>query len=225
VSVIGAPTEWSDLIDPMLPQILNLVVESWQEMPSPAPDEKEDNITIALCRLLAQNRTARELMFQIRTQVVELDPMPGEELGRLDIAFIPLVPREDIYFCLESKRLNALINGERRALAAEYVQFGMSRFVTGQYSKAVSHGGMIGYVLDGNIANAMRNVEANIRQRHQELRMSPPGAFLVSTLLKDDSRARETEHQRAHETNLFRIHHLFMGEGERGGGGRAALVA
>jgi hypothetical protein len=195
----------------MLPQILNLVVESWQAMPSPAPDEKEDNITIALCRILTQNRTARGLMFQIRTQVVELEPMPGEELGRLDIAFIPLVPREDIYFCLESKRLNALINGQRRALAAEYVQFGMSRFVTGQYSKAVRHGGMIGYVLDGNVTNATTNVEANIRQRFQQLCMIAPGAFLVSTVLSGDERARETQHQRAHETSLFHIHHLFMG--------------
>jgi hypothetical protein len=97
VSVIGTSTEWSDLIDPMLPEILHLVIASWIEMPAPAPDAKEDNITDALWRTLTQNRTARGLMFQIRTQVVELDPMPGEDLGRMDIAFIPLVPREDTY--------------------------------------------------------------------------------------------------------------------------------
>ncbi len=210
MSVIGISTEWSDLIDPMVPEILNLVVASWQEMPSPAPDEKEDNITIALCRSMAQNRTARGLMFQIRTQVVELDPMPGEDLGRLDIAFIPLIPREDIYFCLESKRLNVVRKGQQRAYASEYVQFGMLRFVTGQYSKAVRHGGMIGYVLDGDILGAITNVEANIQQRHEALCMAPPGAFLPSTALKGDARARETHHQRAHEKGLFRIHHLFM---------------
>jgi hypothetical protein len=210
VSIIGISTEWSDLIDPMVPEILNLVIASWQEMPSPATDEKEDNITVTLCRILMQNRTARGLMFQVRTQVVELDPMPGQDLGRLDIAFIPLVPREDIYFCLESKRLNVVKNGERRAYASEYVQFGMLRFVAGQYSKAVRHGGMIGYVLDGDVSDAMTNVEANIRQRHKELCMTPPGAFVSSTVLKGDTRARETHHQRAHETVLFRIHHLFM---------------
>lgn len=211
MSVVGIPTEWSDLIDPMLPQIIGLVIGSWQEMPPPSPDEKEDNITIALCRTLRQNRTARSLPFQIHTQQVELDPMPGEDLGRLDIVFVPMVPREDIYFCLESKRLNALIGGQRRALAAEYVQFGMVRFVSGQYSRAVRHGGMIGYVLDGNVSNAMTNVETNIQQRHQELRMEPPGAFLTSTMLKNDLRVRETHHQRTHEMSPFRIHHLFMG--------------
>ncbi len=210
MSVIGVSTGWSDLIDPMLPHILSLVIVSWQEMPSPAPNEKEDNITIALCRSLRQNRTARSLPFQIHTQQVELDPMPGEDLGRLDIVFVPMIPREDIYFCLECKRLNALISGQRRALAAEYVQLGMLRFVTGQYSKAVRHGGMVAYVLDGNVANAMSNVEANIRQRHQQLLMTAPGALLVSTVLKDDSRARETHHKRKHDTNTFRIHHLFV---------------
>jgi len=210
VSVIGTSTEWSDLIDPMLPEILHLVIASWIEMPAPAPDAKEDSITDALWRTLTQNRTARGLMFQIRTQVVELDPMPGEDLGRMDIAFIPLVPREDTYFCLECKRLNIVKNGIKQTFASQYVRYGMLRFVTGQYSKAVHHGGMLGYVLDGNVANAIANVGANIQNQHKALLMSPPGVFSASTVLEGDERARETHHQRAHETSVFRIHHLFM---------------
>lgn len=209
MTVLGASTEWADLIDSMLPEILSLVLASWDEMPSPASNAKEDDITNALCRILMQNRNARELMFQVRTQVVELDPMLGEDLGRLDIAFIPLVPREDIYFCLESKRLNVLKDKKLRSYASEYVRFGMMRFVTGQYSKMVRHGGMIAYVLDGKVSDAMSNVEANIQERHKELCMNSPGAF-KSSAVTGDSRARETHHHRAHETELFRIHHLFM---------------
>jgi hypothetical protein len=179
-------------------------------MPSIAPDEKEDNITTALCRILKQNRHARELPFQIDTQQVELDPLPGTDLGRLDISFRPLIPREDIYFCLEGKRLNAVTNGKTRAYASEYVTLGMLRFVTGQYSKAVRHGGMIAYVLDGNVSRALTNVEANIRKQHSLLRMTAAERFPRSTTLKDDPRARETHHQRAHDANLFCIHHLFM---------------
>jgi hypothetical protein len=123
MSVIGMPTDWADLINPMVPEILNLVIASWEEMPSPPADETEDNITNALCLALRQNRTARSLMFQIHTQLVELEPIPGEDLGRLDIVFIPPVPREDIYFCLEAKRLNVIRDGEKRAYAAEYVRF------------------------------------------------------------------------------------------------------
>ena len=195
----------------MVPQILASVIEAWEGMPLPAHDEGEDNITIALCRALQQNRTARGLMFQIRTQVVELDPVPGEDFGRMDIVFIPLIPREDIYFCLENKRLNVVKNGKTRAYASEYVKFGMFRFVTGQYSKAVRHGGMIGYVLDGDIDRAMTNIEKNIKKQHSALGMVAPGSFLPSTSLKGDARAHETHHRRAHETQLFRIYHLFEG--------------
>ena len=209
MSVIGDPTEWLEFIDSKLPEILSVILTSWAELPSPASDETEDNITVALCRRLRQNRSARELPFQIQTQLVELDPMPGESLGRLDIVFIPPVTREDIYFCLESKRLNVIKDGEFRTYASEYVRFGMMRFVTGQYSKMVRHGGMIGYVLDGQLPTAMTNVEANIRARHKELCMSPPGTFQASAVT-DDSRARETHHKRAHETAPFRIHHLFV---------------
>lgn len=210
MSVVGVPTEWADLIDSLVPEILSLVIASWEGMRSPSPDEREDSISVELWRALRRNRTARELMFQVDTQQVELEPMPGEDIGRLDIAFRPLIPREDIYFCLECKRLNVVKGGETRAYASEYVTFGMLRFVTGQYAKAVRQGGMVAYVLDGNISRAMTNVETNIRSQHSALRMDPPGAFQPSTVLKDDARVRETHHHRAHETNLFRIHHLFM---------------
>lgn len=210
MAIIGAPTEWIGLIDSMVPVILDLVIESWEGMALPAADETEDNITNDLCRALQQNRTARNLMFQIRPQTVELDPMPGEDLGRMDIAFIPLVPREDIYFCLESKRLNVIKEGKRRAYASQYVKAGMVRFITGQYARAVRHGGMLGYVLDGDVAKAIRNIETNIRTSHKILCMTPPGALAKSKILPSEVRARETEHQRAHETESFSIHHLFM---------------
>jgi len=210
LSVIGTPTEWIDLIDSMVPEILSLVVATWRDMPSPAPDEKEDKITDDLCLALRRNRDARKLMFQIRTQVVELEPLAGEDLGKMDIVFIPLVPSEHVYFCLESKRLNALKGGKIRAYASEYVSFGMSRFVKGQYAKTVRHGGMIAYVLDGDVSRAIVNVQNNIKTQHVSLCMEPPGALLPSTILNGDSRARETYHRRPHEANVFRIHHLFM---------------
>ena len=211
MTVIGAPTHWVDLIDSMVPQILEMVVATWQAMPSPAPGEKEDKITNDLCRALRQSRTARTLMFQIHTQFVELEPLAGDDIGHLDIVFVPLIPVEHIYFCLEAKRLNAVKGGKIRAYASEYVKFGMLRFITGQYSKAVRHGGMVGYVLDGKVARATANVAANIRRRCAALCMTAPGLMHPSTVLIGERRARETHHFRKHERTEFVIHHLFMG--------------
>jgi hypothetical protein len=210
MTVVGVSNEWADLIDPMVPDILQLVVATWDAMSPPALDDGEDAITNTLCRALQQSRSARGLMFQIRTQVVELEPAIGEPFGRMDIVFIPLVPREDIYFCLESKRLNVIKDGKSRGYASEYVLFGMLRFVKGQYSKAVRHGGMIGYVLDGDVSKAISNVEANIVSHASLLGMNMPATFLPSSILKGDVRARETHHTRTAETKAFSLHHVFM---------------
>ncbi len=211
MSILGPPTDWADLIEPLVPAILQLVITTWEAMPHPGPDQREDDISLALCRALRQNRDARKLMFQIHTQYVELEPAAGEDVGRLDIAFVALVPREDIYFCFECKRLNVTRNGGTRAYAAEYVTFGVVRFVTGQYARGVRHGGMLGYVLDGDVNGAINNVETNLRNHCLALGMEPPGGFEPSSIFPEDQRARETHHRRPNDTVRFSIHHLFMG--------------
>ena len=208
--MLGNPGGWADLLDTMVPAILRLTIAAWESLPPVAPEEKENDITLTLCRALRQNREARQLPFQIHTQQVELDPAPGEDIGRLDIVFCPLVPREDIYFCLEGKRLHVTTDGRIRAYASEYVRLGMMRFIAGQYSSAVRHGGMIGYVFDKDIPRAVANVERNVRAHCVTLRMTPPGSLLESGVLGPDMRVRETHHHREEGVRAFRIHHLFM---------------
>jgi hypothetical protein len=210
VTVIGSPDSWVDFIDSMVPDILSLVIESWEEMEAPALDALEDHITLALCRVVKRHRTARDLPLHIQLQPVEIDPAEGQDLGRMDIAFYPLVNREDIYFCLEAKRLNVPTAGTVRPYASEYVRSGMLRFITGQYAKLARNGGMIGYVVDGQIARAITNVEQNIRNQHVELGMSATGDLLASAILSADSRARETHHTRRHDPTAFRLNHLFL---------------
>jgi hypothetical protein len=215
MSILGPPTDWTNLIEPLVPVILNLVIATWEGMTPPGPEQREDDISSALCRALRQNREARKLMFQIHPQYVELEPAAGEDVGRIDIAFVPLVAREDIYFCFECKRLNVTKNGSKRAYAAEYVRLGVVRFVTGQYARAVGHGGMLGYVLDGDVDGAKKNVESNLRSNCTALRMEPPGAFEPSSLLPEDRRACETHHRRQSDLAPFSIHHLFVGRDNR----------
>lgn len=214
MSVVGASDEWIDLLERMLPKILRLVIEVWTGMPKPFSDDKEDQITELLCRALRNNRTVRDLPFYIQIQMVELDPVAGQELGRLDIAFMPTglpgAPNESIYFCLECKRLNVVTNGKKRPGGSDYVAHGMVRFVNGQYASAVRHGGMLGYVLDGDVVRAITNVESNVKSQHVSLGMDSPGELHPSSVLTELSTARESFHSRAGESAQFRIHHLFM---------------
>ena len=147
---------------------------------------------------------------RIDTQLVELDPAAGEDQGRMGIVFSPLVPRKDIYFCLECKRLNVREAAAVRPYFAEYVKFGMLRFVRGQYARSVRFGGMLAFVLDESVASAMRGVDRNIRNHHGDLGMAAPGEFRTSSVRPSDTRIRETEHRRGTDPVPFLIQHLFM---------------
>lgn len=206
----GSPEQWIGLIESQLPAILGLVIEAWEAMPAPAGNELEDTVSNELCRRLRQTRTGRDLPFRIDTQLVELDPAAGQDQGRMDVVFSPAVPREDIYFCLECKRLNVREADGVRPYFAEYVRFGMIRFIRGQYARSVRFGGMLAFVLDGNVASAMTGVEGNIRSHHSNLGMAPPGVFRPSAARPTDARVRETEHRRGNDPDPFVIQHLFM---------------
>lgn len=128
----------------------------------------------------------------------------------MDIVFSPMVPRENIYFCLECKRLNVRTTNGVRPYHSEYVTYGMTRFVVGQYASNVRHGGMLAFVLDGDIDKAIAGVQLNVAASQAALGMSPPGLFMASTHVPTDTRIRETHHRRDISKDVFLIHHIFM---------------
>ena len=206
---IGSPEEWLDLIDSQVPDIIALVIDTWEVLPPPAANELEDRVSQDLCKALRQSRSRCELPFRIDTQLVELDPAAGQDQGRMDIVFSPMIPREEIYFCLECKRINVRELTGIRPYFVEYVRFGMSRFVQGQYARVVRSGGMLAFVLDGDVESAIAGIEGNIRSLYSELGMDAPGVLAASSVRPDDNRVRETSHRRIGDDRLV-IHHLFM---------------
>lgn len=207
---LGSAEHWGSFIETQVPDILSLIIEAWESLPPPAGNELEDRVSEALCRSLRQSRNRCDLPFRIDIQLVELDPAVGQDQGRMDIVFSPPIPRENVYFCLECKRINVRGEDKVRPYFAEYIRFGMCRFVSGQYAHSVRHGGMLAFVLNGDVAGAISGIEINLKKLCDELGMDPPGTFLASTVRTDDSRVRETRHRRASHVEPFVIHHLFM---------------
>lgn len=207
---IGDPSYWDDFFQQnMIPSVLSYVIATWEQMPMPGPSDHEDAISIKLYSALINSKDRNAHAFLIRYQDIEVDKDLAKETGRKDIVFFPS-HQEEIYLCLEAKRLNAIISGVRRSLADEYVKEGMQRFVDGKYARFVRHGAMLAYVLDGDTDRAIQNVANNIRNRLTELRMGKNSSFIVSTIRPDDPRIKETHHRREHEKAIFRIHHLFL---------------
>ncbi len=208
----GGTAHWDDLFaQHLLPAVFALVLDAWDRFEKPAADEREDGTSLRLYATLVRGKDRQRHCFLIRLQDVEVDTDLAEATGRKDIVFFPTqVNDEDIYFCLEAKRLNALVSGEHRSLAYEYVKEGMQRFVDCKYSRRVHHGGMLGYVLDGDVDRAMTNVANAIGRHHENLRMEPPGEMRASGVRPYDARAKETHHKRRIDAVVFRLHHLFV---------------
>lgn len=213
--IVGDTSAWDDLFQhSLVPAVLAHVVATWERMTKPGPSDLEDQISVKLYSALIRAKDRNAHTFLIGYQNVEVDIDLEREIGRKDIVFFPSLQDEEIYFCLEAKRLNALVSGVRRSLADEYVKEGMKRFVERKYSRIVRHAGMLAYVLDGDFSRAMKNVKSNIRKRVAELRMNENDVLIASTVRSDDPHCRETRHRRENEDTIFRIHHLFVA-GER----------
>jgi hypothetical protein len=205
----GNAEQWEDLFqNSLLPSIFVLVRDAWNRICKPTPDELEKDTSLHLYCAMIQGKDRQKHPFLIKIEDPEVDIDLIEMPGRKDLVFYPSHD-EDIYFCLEAKRLNALVSGVLRSLATEYVTQGMQRFVDGKYSRRVHHGGMLGYVLDGNVDKAMENVANAIQTHHQKLGMVPPGKMLDSGVRPDDAYIKETHHNRNGEVSEFQIHHLF----------------
>jgi len=66
---------------------------------------------------------------------------------------------EDVYLACECKRLNVPYKTGVRALVGEYVDEGLMRFVTGQYSNGLPLAMMLGYVMNAKSNVARRGVK------------------------------------------------------------------
>src|SRR5579875_696127 len=212
---VGDPSYWDDFFQQnLIPAVLSHVIATWEQMAKPGPSDLEDDISVKLYSAMVKAKDRSAHAFLIRYQDVEVDTDLAKETGKKDIVFFPSLQEQEIYLCLEAKRLNAMISRRRESLADKYVTEGMQRFVDGKYARFVRHGAMLAYVLDGDIDRAMNNVENNICSRCTQLRMDKNVGFLASTIRPDDPRTKETRHRRTHEKAIFRIHHLFVaGEG------------
>lgn len=204
-------SNWDDFFQQnLVPAVLAHIITTWEKMLKPGPSDLEDAISVKLYAALIKAKDRNAHAYLIRYQDVEVDTDLAKETGRKDIVFFPSLQEQEIYLCLEAKRLNAVVSGVRRSLAAEYVKKGMQRFVDGKYARFVRHGAMLAYVLDGDVDRAIQNIENNIRNRLSELRMDKNGSLAASTIRADDRRTKETHHRRVHEHAIFRIHHIFV---------------
>jgi len=202
----GSATHWLDFFpEELLPDVLILIVSSWEALSKPVPDEHEVSITKRFLPVLRQNKGLRRLPFVVDREIW-LDEDDSSEHARVDLRFMHGY-REDVYLAFECKRLNVNHPSGFRSHVSEYVNQGMRRFIQQKYARALRHGGMLGYVMDGDADAAVCAIELQLEKDIKALLLRLP-KLAFSSLVPGNSRIRETVHHLPGTS--FCIHHLLL---------------
>nr|WP_315228381.1 hypothetical protein [uncultured Albidiferax sp.] len=128
----------------------------------------EDHITEHLVQAL---RRTKKVPGRIAYQSVLLvEDTNGNVSLSSSIDFVLTVgDDEDVYLAYECKRLNVPYPTSVRNLCVPYVEEGLMRFVTGQYSNGLPMAMMIGYVMNGNNGRARQGLRRVMKARTDTL--------------------------------------------------------
>lgn len=192
-------------------EVMNHVLETWQTLSLNRQVRLETRIT-ALFRdalIEAYVKAGRAWFIALEDPITDSDF--GTELGRNDLCFYP--PQhfgQKIFFTLECKRLRVRTQSGLKHLADEYAEKGLQRFVDGKYSAGLPCGGMLGYVMDNQVDDALESIQREIEKRRIELKMKNKKPICVpSKVLPSHRCSLDTVHSRPDGT--LTIHHLLIG--------------
>jgi hypothetical protein len=209
LQLYGNPNQWSDIFPAQfIPQILKLIVDTWSKCPKPNASDYEDPITEKFVTALRQSKLYHNLPFFINYQFYEISSQPPERSGRIDICFSP-GSSEHVYFAFECKRLRYVDNSGFRSNTSEYVgRDGMMCFVTGKYASKMSCGGMLGYVMDGDISAAISSVEKALMKGRHHIRVVGTQVWKVPKGAPIGGIVKQSKHQL--RNRIFTIYHVFL---------------
>lgn len=190
-------------------EVMSLIHETWRNLAMHRGVRHEEPITALLADALVNEYERRGWPWFIIPEVPVSDSTFGTELGRNDIVFYHRNLTQRIFFAVECKRLHVQSSSGFKHLVDKYVDEGLLRFVDSKYCTGLPCGGMVGYVMDGDMKTAFGHVQSEILLKRETLKMKSVRSLLIpSSVLKNCSQSADTVHDR--EDGQFLLHHLFL---------------
>lgn len=207
--IVGDSRDWKDRFITLDERLLSRILHLWPICVARLPGQpEEDTITINLVDLLSKDAAVRRICYFVIYQHEPFGTHPdGSKFskGKIDVAVL-LDQERERYLAFECKRLNVIHGGTRSSLATRYVQDGMMRFITEQYAEALPIGCMLGYVMDGDLAFAVNQVNSAIGTNSASL-------GIISGTSQNSAvpgiRRFATHHQRA-STSVIELRHILL---------------
>ena len=185
-----------------VPLLISATIEAFDEDYRVIASRREDpisrQIVFALLRLQSKEKWEWLNDYAINSQRDELDADRETHMGRTDITFELGGHHRFIWEC---KRLHH----DGKTLYGEYRSQGVMRFVTVQYAKSQSYGGMLAFVMDGKITKAINGVKKHLDDHKADLQLQ--GECLRACPQPRDSRLRRSLH---FPNGQFTLYHCFL---------------
>lgn len=168
---------------------------------------EEDDITHNLRMRFHHDPGLRRMFYSWETQFEPpgLDPI-GKHVrdGIIDLVlFWSQDPTH--YLAYEAKRLSVTMPSGFQALSGKYVSDGLTRYVMEKYAEGLPFGGMLGYVLDGNLPAASDRISQVLAKKSRKLalRAAPEPLPVIGTALRF-----QTQHVRPNGSEVDVVHTL-----------------
>ena len=165
----GSPDEWLAHFRGLGEQMSEAIEAAWPICIGPLQAKKgatthEDHITKHLVKALRRTKkTPGRIEYQ---HDLLFEDAYGNVSQPSSIDFVLTVgDDEDVYLAYECKRLNVSYGARVRNLCVPYVEEGLMRFVSGQYSNGLPMAMMIGYVMNGDNSRARRGLRKVMNAR------------------------------------------------------------
>lgn len=165
----GSPGAWLAQFRDLGERMSEAIEAAWPICIGPLQPKKgslthEDHVTEHLVHALQRTK---KVPGRIAYQYVLLvEDANGNVSQSSSIDFVLTVgDDEDVYLAYECKRLNVPYRTGVKNLCVPYVEDGLMRFVTGQYSNGLPMAMMIGYVMNGDNGRARQGLRRVMKAR------------------------------------------------------------
>jgi hypothetical protein len=169
----GSLEEWLPYFRTLEERVIAAIDAAWPLCVAPLQSRKnemthEDHITEHLIQRLIRTKLLPGRIVYQYTLLSEADDGLVSISSNIDFV-LTVGDDEDVYLACECKRLNVPYASGMRGLVGPYVDEGLMRFVSGQYSNGLPLAMMLGYVMNARSARARRGVRRAMTLRASQL--------------------------------------------------------
>jgi hypothetical protein len=167
--MLGDMSAWLGHFRTLEERMAEAIEAAWPICIAPLQPKKgsmthEDNITNHLVAALIKGKKIPGRIIPQYSLLTEADDESVHLSSNVDFV-LTIGDSEDVYLACECKRLNVTYKSGMRGLVGEYVDDGLMRFISGQYSNGLPLAMMLGYVMNARLDRARRGLRRAMTAR------------------------------------------------------------